>query len=123
MEMEKAHGEMHRVVLESLYSEEVRHPVGSETTRKGVFRVFEMFQYKALNRRLLYVIMEGMMETLFPDNKFRDIFLKLHSKSPRAASRLEEKRLVMEEEERVRSEKERARSESAERTNKKKKGK
>ncbi|XP_023933666.1 sorting nexin-13 [Lingula anatina] len=104
-------------------ADEVRHLVGSETTRKGVFRVFEMFQYKALNRRLLYVIMEGMMETLFPDNKFRDIFLKIHSKSPRAASRLEEKRLVMEEEERVRSEKERARSESAEKTNKKKKGK
>lgn len=64
-------------------SDEVRHLLGSETTRLGVMRIFNMFQHERLNKRLAYVILEGMLETLFPENKFEDVFRKIHSRSPR----------------------------------------
>ncbi len=57
--------------------------IGLETTRQGVMRVFNMFQHARLNRRLAYVVLEGMLETLFPDNKFPEVFRKMHSRSPR----------------------------------------
>lgn len=63
--------------------EELKHIIGSETTRKGMLLVFEMFQQNTLNRRLVFVLLEGILETLFPDNKFGEIFRKLHSRSPR----------------------------------------
>ncbi|XP_078573316.1 sorting nexin-13-like isoform X3 [Branchiostoma floridae x Branchiostoma japonicum] len=69
--------------------DELKHVIGAETTRKGVTRVFEMCQYPRLNRRLLYVVLEGILETLFPENKFREIFIKLHSKSPRIKARMD----------------------------------
>lgn len=57
--------------------------MGAEAVRKGVARVFNMFQYKTLNKRILYVVLEGVLITLFPDNKFQDLFRKLHSRSTR----------------------------------------
>ena len=64
-------------------NDELKHVLGSETTRQGCMRVFHMFQHQTLNRRLVYVILEGMLETLFPDNKFPEVFRKMHSRSPR----------------------------------------
>ena len=64
----------------------MRHLMGNETIKMGVVRVFNMFQHKNLNKRLVYVFIEGMLDTLFPQNKFLDIFRKLHSKSPRQKS-------------------------------------
>ncbi|XP_059510534.1 sorting nexin-13 isoform X3 [Stegostoma tigrinum] len=63
--------------------DELKHIIGAETTRKGILRVFEMFQYNQLNRRLVYVFLEGFLETLFPQYKFRELFIKLHSRSQR----------------------------------------
>ena len=63
--------------------DELRTLIGSETTRQGVTRVFTMVQQQRLNKRLLYVILEGILETLFPHNKFRDMFHKVHSHSER----------------------------------------
>lgn len=62
--------------------DELKHVIGTSTTRKGVLCVFEMFQHPELNRRLVYVLLEGIIETLFPKNQFSDIFRKLHSSSP-----------------------------------------
>ena len=59
-------------------------PLGSDTTRRGVTRVFNMFQHRALNKRLVYVIFEGMLTTLFPDHSFPEVFQKIHSGSPTA---------------------------------------
>jgi sorting nexin-13 len=42
-----------------------------------------MFQHQALNKRLLCVILEGLLLTMFPENKFDEVFRKLHSRSPR----------------------------------------
>ena len=66
-----------------LFSEDLKTFLGSETLRLGVFRVFNMFQHQRLNKRLVYVILEGMLETLFTDNKFPEVFRKLHSRSQR----------------------------------------
>ena len=57
--------------------------MGTDSVKIGAGRIFEMFQYQSLNRRLVYVCLEGIIETLFPQNKFREVFLKLHSKSSR----------------------------------------
>ncbi|XP_074658883.1 sorting nexin-13-like [Tubulanus polymorphus] len=64
-------------------SDEIKTLMGTDTTRLGVHRVFNMFQHECLNRRLVYVFLEGFLETLFPDNKFRDVFRKIHSQSGR----------------------------------------
>ncbi|XP_055517617.1 sorting nexin-13 isoform X2 [Leucoraja erinacea] len=63
--------------------DELKHIIGAETTRKGILRVFEMFQHNQLNRRLVYVFLEGFLETLFPQYKFCELFIKLHSRSQR----------------------------------------
>lgn len=67
----------------SIFSDELRSFLGSDTVRIGVTRVFDMFQYRSLNRRLVYVILEGVIETLFPQNEFKELFRKLHSQSER----------------------------------------
>lgn len=67
-------------------SDELKHIIGSETTRRGIFLVFEMVQQRTLNRRLVYVLLEGFLETLFPDNKFPTIFRNFHSNSSRIKS-------------------------------------
>ena len=64
-------------------SDDLKRIIGSETTRKGLMCVFEMFQHENLNRRLVLVLFEGILQELFPDNHFEQIFQKLHSKSTR----------------------------------------
>ncbi|XP_078454061.1 sorting nexin-13 [Lampetra fluviatilis] len=63
--------------------DELKHILGAETMRKGLLRVFEMFQHRQLNRRLLYVCLEGLLESLYPKNRLHQLFLRLHSRSPR----------------------------------------
>uniref|UniRef100_A0A4W3HDZ7 Sorting nexin 13 n=1 Tax=Callorhinchus milii TaxID=7868 RepID=A0A4W3HDZ7_CALMI len=63
--------------------DELKHIIGAETARKGILRVFEMFQHNQLNRRLVHVFLEGFLETLFPQYKFHELFIKLHSRSER----------------------------------------
>lgn len=69
--------------LLEIMPDELKHIIGAETTRKGILRVFEMFQHTQLNRRLVYVFLEGFLETLFSQCKFRELFIKLHSRSER----------------------------------------
>lgn len=71
------------IINKQCAADELRNILGSETTRQGCMRVFHMFQYQTLNKRLMYVILEGILETLFPDNKFPEVFRKMHSRSPR----------------------------------------
>lgn len=76
-----------KVALLSCLSDELKHIIGSETTRGGLLRVFELFQQPVLNRRLLYVLLEGIIETLFPQNNLVEIFRKLYAVSPRVQNR------------------------------------
>lgn len=69
--------------LLGIMPDELKHIIGAETTRKGILRVFEMFQHQQLNRRLVYVFLEGLLETMFPQCKFPELFVKLHSCSQR----------------------------------------
>ncbi|XP_044151728.1 sorting nexin-13 isoform X2 [Bufo gargarizans] len=69
--------------LLEIMPDELKHIIGAETTRKGILRVFEMFQHTQLNRRLAYVFLEGFLETLFSQCKFHELFNKLHSRSER----------------------------------------
>jgi len=63
--------------------DDLRRFLGQEATREGVSRVFDMFQHVNLNKRLFYVMFEAFLETTFPDNKFKDIFHKIHSRKVR----------------------------------------
>ncbi|XP_012528442.2 sorting nexin-13 isoform X1 [Monomorium pharaonis] len=76
-----------KIALLSCLSDELKHIIGSETTRRGLLRVFELFQQPVLNRRLLYVLLEGIVETLFPQNNLVTIFRKLYSVSPRVKNK------------------------------------
>ncbi|XP_046424100.1 sorting nexin-13-like isoform X2 [Neodiprion virginianus] len=72
-----------KVALLSCFSDELKHIIGSETTRRGLLRVFQLFQEPVLNRRLLYVLLEGILENLFPQNDLVSVIRKLYSSSPR----------------------------------------
>ncbi|XP_043498083.1 sorting nexin-13-like isoform X2 [Polistes fuscatus] len=72
-----------KVALLSCFSDDLKHIIGSETTRHGLLRVFELFQQPVLNRRLLYVLLEGIIETLFPKNNIGDTFKRVYSTSSR----------------------------------------
>nr|KAG5714324.1 hypothetical protein BaRGS_018541 [Batillaria attramentaria] len=63
--------------------DEMRTMMGTDSIRMGTFMVFNMFQHKTLNKRFAYVFLEGVLDTLFPDNKFRNLFRKQHSRSER----------------------------------------
>jgi sorting nexin-13 len=67
----------------------MRHLMGTETIKKGVTRVFDIFQHRTLNKRLVYVFLEGVIITLFPQNKFTTLFSKLHSRSSRLKAKQE----------------------------------
>lgn len=69
--------------LISLVSDDLKHIIGSETSKRGILRVFAMFQNEILNRRLVIVLIESLLTELFPENKMKDIFIKLHSCSHR----------------------------------------
>lgn len=60
--------------------DDLKRFLGLDVTREGVTRVFDMFQHVNLNKRLFYVLAEAFLETTFPDNKFKELFVKAHSK-------------------------------------------
>ena len=71
-----------------LCADEMRTMMGTDSIRLGTHRVFAMFQHKRLNRRFLFVMLEGVLHTLFPDNGFRTLFRKQHSRSQRVKAAL-----------------------------------
>ncbi|XP_039256742.2 sorting nexin-13-like isoform X1 [Styela clava] len=71
--------------------DELRPLVGTETSRRGMMRVFELFQHPELNTRLFIVLMEGVMQRLFPSNRFKELFEKFHSNSPKMRARKRER--------------------------------
>lgn len=60
--------------------DELKRFLGNEVTKEGVGRMFDMFQHLNLNKRLFYIEMESLLEALFPDNKFAEIFAKIHTR-------------------------------------------
>ena len=64
----------------------MKHILGSETARRGVFLVFDLAQSPVLNRRLLYVLLEGVLELLLPDCDVTGLMARLHARSPRVTA-------------------------------------
>lgn len=63
--------------------DELRHIIGSETTRRGLLRLFELLQNETLNRRFVYIVVEALLIKLFRPNDLHLIFEKLYSQSAR----------------------------------------
>uniref|UniRef100_A0A8D8TS08 Sorting nexin-13 n=1 Tax=Cacopsylla melanoneura TaxID=428564 RepID=A0A8D8TS08_9HEMI len=70
-----------RAAILSSLSDEFKHIVGSETSRRGLLLVFSLFQNPVLNKRLVFVILEGILSNLFP--KQIQIIRNFHKTSPR----------------------------------------
>lgn len=68
----------------SALPDELRLILGAETTYTGINTISSALQNKQLNRRLLYVLLERLLITIFPNNRLDKIFARLHSKSPRS---------------------------------------
>ncbi|KAJ1373405.1 sorting nexin 13 [Parelaphostrongylus tenuis] len=68
----------------SALPDELRIVLGAETTYTGINTISNALQNKQLNRRLLYVLLERLLVTIFPNNRLDKIFARLHSKSPRS---------------------------------------
>ena len=64
----------------------MKHILGSETARRGVFLVFDLVQSPVLNRRLLYVLLEGVLELLLPDCDVPGLMARLHARSQRVTA-------------------------------------
>jgi len=69
--------------LLGIVSDELRHIIGSETTRRGLLRLFELLQNETLNRRFVYIVIEALLIKLFRPNDLHLIFEKLYSQSER----------------------------------------
>ncbi|XP_038077949.1 sorting nexin-13-like isoform X2 [Patiria miniata] len=78
-----------KVKLFSSIPDELKNFIGNDTSRRGMLRLMQMLQNKVLNKRLLYVVLEGLLTIIFRTNKFKEIFRKLHSQSPRLRQRRE----------------------------------
>lgn len=55
-----------KAALLSALSDDMKHLLGSDTTRRGLLRVYNTFQHPVINRRLVYVFLEGVLELIFP---------------------------------------------------------
>ena len=69
--------------LLGIVSDELRHIIGSETTRRGLLRLFELLQNETLNRRFVYIVIEALLIKLFRPNHLHLLFEKLYSSSAR----------------------------------------
>lgn len=72
-----------RSLMLSALPDELKLFIGSTTTNIGITNISNALQNRHLNRRLCYVILERLLVTIFPNNRFERILPKLHSKSPR----------------------------------------
>ena len=55
-----------------------------------ITNVIILCQFPSLNKRLVIVILEGAIKTIFPDQDFTSVFLKLHSRSSRYSHQYEQ---------------------------------
>ncbi|XP_055715538.1 sorting nexin-13-like isoform X2 [Phlebotomus papatasi] len=54
-----------KIALFALLSDDLKHVVGSETTRWGLLNFFSMWQYKKLNLRLVLVLLNDILTLLY----------------------------------------------------------
>lgn len=66
-------------VLLTLLTEHLGATLGSQTTKRGALRFFDLLQHSALNRRLFYVILESVLSTLYEKYPMKKWFVAFHS--------------------------------------------
>jgi sorting nexin-13 len=54
-----------KLVLFALLSDDLKHVVGSETTRIGLLNFFTMLQNKKLNIRLILIILNNVLNVIY----------------------------------------------------------
>ncbi|XP_055354192.1 LOW QUALITY PROTEIN: sorting nexin-13-like [Paramacrobiotus metropolitanus] len=75
-------------VLLTMMTEHLSATLGSQTTKRGALRFFDLLQNTALNRRLFYVILESILSTLYEKYPMKKWFVSFHSsqKLPKRSS-------------------------------------
>lgn len=63
--------------LLSLVTDDLRHLLGNDVIRRGIFTFYDVFQHKALNKRFLYIIIENLIENLFFNSQVNSTLLPL----------------------------------------------
>lgn len=63
-----------------LYLDELKHLMGSDVTRRGIYLAVVMLQHKTLNKRLAYVLISSCFLLIFPN--FSGLIDKLHKNPP-----------------------------------------
>lgn len=51
--------------LLTIVSVDLRHILGNDTTRRGIFEMFDLFQHKPLNKRLFHILAENLLANFF----------------------------------------------------------
>eukprot|EP00055_Hartaetosiga_balthica_P017610 m.119607 g.119607 ORF g.119607 m.119607 type:complete len:718 (+) comp9359_c0_seq6:650-2803(+) len=68
-----------RAKLLGVIPDELKTIIGHDTAKRGILRVFDLFQHPRLNKRLFYVILEAVLVKLLPPpSRFGDLLTKLH---------------------------------------------
>lgn len=59
--------------LLSIVSDDLRHILGNDATRRGIFEVFNLFQHMPLNKRFLHVLAENFFSNFFYSGSTMDL--------------------------------------------------
>lgn len=59
------HFEYKKKIIHKQNADDLKHVVGSETTRYGLLNCFSMWQHKTLNKRLVLVLFNEILTTLY----------------------------------------------------------
>ncbi|XP_045123507.1 sorting nexin-13-like isoform X2 [Portunus trituberculatus] len=77
-----------RTCMLASISDELKAILGSQTTARGVLGVYDTVQWPALNRRLVYVLLEGMVESLLTNQRqIPPLLRSLHAGSARITAK------------------------------------
>lgn len=66
-----------KIRMLSMIPDDLKRLVGSQTAKKGILRLVDMFQHPDLNKRLVYVTLESFLSELFPESKIGQALRKL----------------------------------------------
>lgn len=69
--------------------DDLKRFIGNDTSKRGILRLYDLFQHQTLNKRLFFVLFEGVIKTVFPKNKLDEIFDKIYAHSPRITKKSE----------------------------------
>nr|XP_045621515.1 sorting nexin-13-like isoform X1 [Procambarus clarkii] len=77
-----------RTCMLASISDELKAILGSQTTARGVLGVYDTVQWTSLNKRLVYVLLEGIIESVLSNQKqIPPLLRSLHTGSARIAAR------------------------------------